>query len=537
MAQFMHESLPAGFKRILARVSLLLFSALPAFTPLAAQGTEGARLPAPASAAEREEMVDLLNIDLQPDIRLFTVLAALNAAGFDFEVPGKQMSPLRARLRDELASLDSDTRRRLRIHLGLHRRGDARSMQTAYTSLALLIQGPPEFKLRPDAPTIPWDVQEILGFEELLPDFYQKARIEELWTRFRPEYEKELEAYRPVIRAAIQQALDYLRIPPRVVLDRRVVIMADLLSHRDVVNARNLERTYYLVLGPAESPTSNLVQVQHEYLHFLVDPVVEKHAGLVMKEREHLQIAEIQPGLSRDFRGRFLLIVGESLIEAILHRLHPPAEMDSETVALFRRGLVYFPFFHRELQKFEQTEEIQLPVYLEQVFSRLGEADLAGEQRRIGEIESRLQSERQAREDAAAQEQAAFEHREEVRSLLREAGELMAGGSYHEAREALRRLVDIDPQNGNAQFYLAQAAAQLGEHDTAAAHYAQAETASDVEVWVRAWSAVRLGRFYAHQGDFARARAKLESVLRMEGDLRGAAEEARASLELLPPPE
>jgi hypothetical protein len=61
--------------------------------------------------------------------------------------------------------------------------------------------------------------------------------------------------------------------------------------------------------------------------------------------------------------------------------------------------------------------------------------------------------------------------------------------------------------------------------------------AADVPEWVRAWSAVRLGRFLAHQGEFGKAREKFEAVRRMEGDLRGAREEAESSLSQLPAPE
>ncbi len=480
--------------------------------------------------------VDLLNIDLQADVRLFVVMAALNAAGFEYEAPGKGLDPLRARLRRDLEHLDPELKRRLRIHVDLHRRGDKRAVHTAYTSLALLIDGPPQFKLRPDAPSLPWDVQEILGFEELLPDFYRQAGLDELWEQYRPHYQAELEAYRPVIRQAIQGALDYLRIPPRVVLDRRIVIMADLLSHQDVVHARNLEKTYFLVLGPAESPESNLLQVQHEYLHFLVDPLVEKHAGQIMKERASLELAERQPDLPRDFRGRFLLVVGECVIEAILHRLRPPADLDAETVKLFRRGLVYFPYFWRGLEQYEKTEGVALPLYLEQLFTQLGRAELEKEEKRVASIEARLNAARQAAEEQQVRERADFERRREVRGLLAEAGEHLAAGRYEAARLTLNRLLELDPGNGNAEFYLAQVAAQLGDHPTAAVHYARVELAPDVPEWVRAWSAVRLGRFLAHQGEFGKAREKFEAVRRMEGDLRGAREEAESSLSQLPPP-
>ena len=47
-----------------------------------------------------------MNVELRADIRLFTVMAALNAAGFDYENPNQEMSQVRQNLRADLKQLD-----------------------------------------------------------------------------------------------------------------------------------------------------------------------------------------------------------------------------------------------------------------------------------------------------------------------------------------------------------------------------------------------------------------------------------------------
>ena len=137
-----------------------------------------------------------------------------------------------------------------------------------------------------------------------------------------------------------------------------------------------------------------------------------------------------------------------------------------------------------------------------------------------------------AAEEAKAQ--VARDHRNQIRSHLNEAGELMALKRYSEAESRLAALLEIDPGNPNAHFYLAQIAAQQGRYEDSLGQYLLVEKAAAAEPWIRAVSMVRIGRILAHQGDYAAARSKFEEVLALEGDLRGARERAEESLAQLP---
>jgi hypothetical protein len=491
-----------------------------------------------AAAVSGQSTIDeIANIDIRTDLRIFTVMAAVTAAGFD-ENSGRQ-GKLAGLLRQDLADLDPGLRERLRAAFNERPFLTEQDQHTAYTSLALLLTGPPDFQLQTDAPEIPLDVQKILGFEELLPEFYEKAHIAVLWERYRTEYETELEAYRPVILDVIHKTIEYFHIPPRIALDRSIVVMSDLLGLQNVVHARNLERTYYIVLGPADQPQNNFDQIQHEYLHFLIDPLIEKSGGQLLKERSLMQLAEQQPNLRRDFRGRFLLTVDESLIEAVMHRLHPvPAgDEQAETVKQFRRGLIFFPFFMRELVKFEAAGREPFPAYLAGTLVSIPEDQIEEDATHVLEWELQFAARKKAEQAAAEETENQERQRQEVQRLLAEAGQLIADKSWPEATNRLERLLQIQPENGSALFYLGQIAAQQQKPDLAASYYSRAEASDTAEPWVKAWCAVRLGRFLAYQRKFDEARRKFEGVLALGDDFKGARRAAQESLTHLPPAE
>lgn len=488
------------------------------------------------SQTGQSQLRDVVNIDFRTDVRLFTVMAALKAAGFEYGSSSstEEMSEVQRLVSEQLAQLDPELVNRLKVYFSLRRFGDDQALHTAYTSLALLLTGPPEFEIRKDAFGIPVDVREILGFEELLPEFYRAAKIPQLWERLRTRYAAELEAYSPVVKRVIRETLEYFRIPARVVLDRNIILMADLLGLREVVNARNLERSYFIVVGPTSDPEKNFVQLQHEYLHFLIDPLAEKYAGQLMKQRELLDLAHDQPNLTDDFRNRFILIAAESMIEAVVQRLHPPEDLDARMVELFRRGFIFTPFFYRSLEKFESMEGTSFPAYLDDVIGEIDPSSIRSDAGEIEKVESRLDAGKARRREALAREREKQEEAARRGAELERAGQLMARREFATARPIFEKILEEEPDNGVALFYLGQVSSQMGDHASALNYYGRVEEAGGVDIWVHAWSRLRMGRILASRQDWEGARRQFESVLEMEGDLRGADQEARDLLSRLP---
>lgn len=499
--------------------------------PLSAQALISAQNP-PPSQPSTPAVEDLVNVQFRTDVRVFTVMAAFNVAGYEFEATGEEHSETRSRVRDRLDSLDPDLLNDMQAFYRRLRTSNPVDLQSSFVSLALLVTGPPAFAIDKDAEHIPADVAPVARFAGFLPAFYEKAGIEELWEEFHGRHQKALRSYRPILMDVIRETLEYFRVPARIVLDRRMILIPDLLNFKGVVNARNLEREYIVVLGPANDPADQYAQLQHEYLHFLVDPLIEKFSPSLLKHREIEIVAFRQPHLNPEYRDRFLLVATESFIEAIQMRLHPPEDPDRQLAELFSKGLVLTPFFHSELQRFESIEEVPLTFHVKSIFENIR----AGQVRQWEELaaESLQRREAEAQEVRSREDRlrAEFEAAAQKSALLNEAGRLLASGELEPAREKIAELLQVDPDHGGAHFYLGQIYNRQEHFALAFDHYQKAAN-SDADTWIRAWAVVRMGKFLAHQGREREARQHFQQVLALGEDLRGARQEAEHALAVL----
>ncbi len=487
-----------------------------------------------SSQLDSVQVETLSNITFKNDIRLFAVMAALNAAGFDYEAPGKKMLWVRRSIRQELQALDPELATKLRAFYTEHRTSLAPEKQQApYISLALFLSGPPDFQLAVEEKGLPGNVLRVRGFENLVRDFYQKANIENLWQRYQKDYLEELKAYRDVLKKAIQQTLQYFRIPARIALDRHMIVSPDLLNIQDVVNARNFKRVYYITIGPSQDPFNSYPQLQHEYLHSLIDPLIEKFETRLRKHQGLLELALRQPQFKTKYQNQFSLIVTESLIESILLRLHSPRDLKRKMAELFRQGLIFVLYFHQQLLSYEQAEMVTFPNYVEVLIRHIHQDKIRDDERTMAVWEEELAGLAQQSRKARRRAQRESGQRQRTRSILNEAASLLASGEYALAREKLTQLLDSDPENGTAFFYLGQVASQGDDYSRAFECYTQAAEATSSPLWVQAWSLLRMGNFLASRGDFTAARSYFTRVSQLEGDLRGAAEEAERSLQRL----
>ena len=108
--------------------------------------------PRPATAQE---------IFAEADQTLFTVMAAINAAGYDEGSDPSEMNPVRAAVREELAGLDVPSLPALREFYRAHRLADPARDLSQYISLALLLSEPPKFELNISPVNLPPDVADL----------------------------------------------------------------------------------------------------------------------------------------------------------------------------------------------------------------------------------------------------------------------------------------------------------------------------------------------------------------------------------------
>jgi hypothetical protein len=94
----------------------------------------------PCTSAERGQL------DFSPS--LFTVMAAINAAGYDAEAASPNADPLRAQIRKAVEASHAPVIAELKMFFAEHRLKDETAELGQYVSFALSVKGPPGFRFQ-----------------------------------------------------------------------------------------------------------------------------------------------------------------------------------------------------------------------------------------------------------------------------------------------------------------------------------------------------------------------------------------------------
>src|SRR5207237_8016320 len=69
-----------------------------------------------------------------------------------------------------------------------HSQPDASRVLSQYISLALVLEGPPNFNPKAKQAELPPDAVRVLGIAPLLKTFYEKTNLHQIWLRHRNQY-------------------------------------------------------------------------------------------------------------------------------------------------------------------------------------------------------------------------------------------------------------------------------------------------------------------------------------------------------------
>src|SRR3984885_2646113 len=169
---------------------------------------------------------------------LFTVLAAINAAGYDANLDSNANSPLRKQIRDAIAARHLDSVEVLKKFVANHRLEDPEADFSQYVSFALSVQGPPDFQLSMPSQEVPPDVRKLDGLNDLIASFYQEADIEHLWKQAQPDLDRMIAAYHSGVTQAVLEVNAYLRNPPSGLKGSRFQVYVDLLGAPNQIQTR-----------------------------------------------------------------------------------------------------------------------------------------------------------------------------------------------------------------------------------------------------------------------------------------------------------
>jgi tetratricopeptide (TPR) repeat protein len=456
-------------------------------------------------------------ITLDTDETLFAVLAAMNTCGYDagVTVSDAQRLNIRAEVRHNLEGSDQGQQAMGAMceWYQAHRNIDSVHDLSQYVSLALYLEGPPHFVPKVKEDDLPPDAMPIAGFGALLERFYDKAQLHSIWERHRANYAGLVERYHVPLAKMVFDNDIYLRIQSGGYLGRTFTIYLDFLGDPNQANARNYGTDYYVVVFPSPDPESTsplkMAEIRHAYLHYLLDPLADKHIGAVKRLEPLLQSVKRAP-LEESFRNDISLLVTECLVRAIEIRTLG----NKQTVEALReqavddavkRGYILTRYFYNAMVQFEKDQPGLRTAYPDM----LEAIDIKAEQKAASEVQFA---------DVAAPELVQLSRLED-RRMLGTAEKRLAVGDAKGAQELAQQALDrkIGDQ-GRALFILAQVAVANKHRDEAQDNFQKA-IQSTKDPKVLGWSHVYLGRILDMKEDREAALNEYRAALTVSTDL------------------
>lgn len=475
-----------------------------------------------------QEIQNIANVEFRTDERVFAVMCALHVAGYDYALAAEPAEGARRKILAELnhrpvsPPLVTELREFYRRH---NVEFNVADQQSKYISFALLLGSPPEFKLQLERSHAPERINALAGFETLLARFYREASIQTLWQKWQPHALDELRRMQTMIKDTIHTVLDYNRIPARLYLNRRIVIIPDLVDASNLINSVHLGGDYFLLASPETGSDRYRKIFIHEYLHYLLDPMLEGHLkkyGSNPALRQFLidrtAYAEWIPAPERP--------VVESLINAVELTLLEASGLDTQALAaeMRRKDSPFLPYFKQQLAGYSAQPE-PLAGFLDKVMKESSPEQLCAS------FETPPPPPPSAAGPAEAARPPAVP--DEKGAALRQAERLIQAGQTKEAEPLLAQILAADPACPDALFGMGQALFARADYSGALGYFEKAVAAPGGPLWIRGWGLVRSGYCLLRLGRPAEAVPRLEQAAALAGDERGAAAAARRSLQRL----
>ena len=452
---------------------------------MAAVKTRVVRFLLPALIAASWSLPPAWADQLDTDIRLFTVLTAINLAGYDEGLGSPSDSPVRRAIRDELSDFDGSSLSLLKTFYEQNKRDDPGGTLSQYVSYALVSEGPPTFEVRADLPTdLPPDVRRIRGLGPILAEFYNQAPIERLWNKYQPEFDREITRYQEPLIQALFEAAGYVRVSPTSREVQSFQILFDLLAAANQINTRGYKGKVYVVVHP--SAKLYVDEIRHAFLLHLLDRLAIRHGAAIGKKDVLSRFAMFAPALDPVYKSDFQLLVSKCVVKAVEARLsrHPEAERAAQAERDLREGYILTPYFYDALEAYEKQGQ-ELRLYYPEMIEAI---NLKHEAARLQGIEF-SETPTRGLEPTTIRPQVS-----EADILLHEGEIFLADRKPPRARRKFEQaLAKSDGPNPDAAYGLARVALSEGDPDLASQFFEQA-LASVPDAHVESMSRVYLGR-------------------------------------------
>jgi tetratricopeptide (TPR) repeat protein len=467
---------------------------------------------------------------------MFTTICALLAAGFESNVNSDNWTEFRAQMRERLRQQQGPAVEAVREFYRQHELRDPGATLSRYLWFGLVSGPAPAFQpvLRRDE--LPPEIIALEGFSEILSNYYQEQKIEQLWRQVQPIYNREVERLHDPVTQIVFVASGYLREILEPSGPRTFAVVVEPLVGR-ITNVRNFGDHYALVLsGGEEIPTD---VVRHAFLHFLLDPLPMMYPHVTAVKRPLFEKAAIAPRLAPELKDDYASYFAECTVRAVELKLKrvSPGEREAAMSRDDEDGYVLVKPLFGALPKFENSEP-SMKLFFPDLVRAI---DVGGETKRLVAVKF-ASAETSKPEDETASEEVA-RRRDAAPTTVPNDAEVITA-----LTEGERRIAEKNPRAAEASFqkvltkYPDQARAWYGiglvallDHDAARAkqvfgRLTAGEHAANQDPMVLAWSHVYLARIYDDEGNLEVAKMEYQSVLSVEGGPEQAKQAAQKGL-------
>lgn len=468
----------------------------------------------PAGAAEQGQ--------LDASESVFTVMAAIHAAGYDADIDSAANSPLRQAVRRELAARKIACLDELRTFFAAHRQPSPAREYGQYLSFALSTDAAPLFQFRSVMNEVAPDAAALQGLGPLLTRFYQEADIAALWKKSQPAIDQAIARYHLPVTAAVTEVNAYLRSTGSY-FGRRFQIYVDLLGAPNQIHIRSYASEYYVVVTP--SPEPQVGDIRHAYLHFMIDPLSIKYSEDLDKKKALIDFAAGAPALEGAYKEDFLLLASECLVKAVESRLAGAGARAALVDQALKEGYILTPFFSEYLALYEK-QEMAMRLYFPDMVKAI---DLRKETQRLDGVTFAAARAVRKAKHAPAQPKAAPTAAEKT---LEEAEQAYTRKDYERAKGlfgGIIRQVDDRALHARAYFGLARMAVLQNDPELGDKLFRKTlDLAPDA--FTSSWSHIYLGRLADIAKETQEAIRQYRAALEVEGGAPGARKAAEKAL-------
>jgi C-terminal processing protease CtpA/Prc len=307
----------------------------------------------------------------EPDERLLTVYAFLNAAGYDREYGQEGMHPMRAEVRAAVENkLGQAFQNRISDFYQSHNPGNFRQ----YGAYGLLLSNPPEFRPLHNTGLQSEDNEYMAGLDELLREFYIEANVPGLWEKYAPELKEANEAYRPFGDRALSDIIQYCRLDHDFFLKVSKSFhfnVCPLMSHSTAWTAE-IGGELYIISGPNDGPPGPGA-FYHEALHHVINPLTAKCAQEVNQKKALLPLAQEQ--LQGNY-PEWASVVNESFVRTIdqvlsgKHYGWSPDQTWKRIENEYKKGFILCPSIYEQLGDYEKCGDsmsVYYPILIQKI--------------------------------------------------------------------------------------------------------------------------------------------------------------------------